>query len=116
MCIRDSLVVFCTRDSDQVIRYGGEEILIVLPNCDEAGAQSLANRVRAEIECHNWEPHLRPQEGEAKPGAPTGITASMGVAEYDGGELTVWLNRADRALYAAKNQGRNRVVRASEND
>jgi diguanylate cyclase (GGDEF)-like protein len=108
------LVTMCTRDSDQVIRYGGEEILVVLPNCDEVGAAALAERIRYNIEHHDWAPHLVPTEGAAKPGSPTGITASMGVAEYDGGEMGHWLNRADRALYVAKNQGRNRVVKGSE--
>ena len=42
------------------------------------------------------------------------VRVSAGVAEYDGGSLESWLNRADRALYHAKDTGRNRVVSSSE--
>lgn len=97
------LLVLSVRDGDTSVRYGGEELLTVLPNCDEASAAMTAERVRAAIAEHDWS---RYAEGLA-------VTVSAGVAAARPGETgRDWLERADRALYAAKHGGRNRVVRA----
>ena len=94
------------RETDLVARYGGEEFAMLLPSTDEAGAAALAERVRKGIERMEvtWE------------GRPIPVAASLGVAtlqgEADTGEALV--SRADQALYAAKETGRNRVVAFSE--
>ena len=87
---------------DGVGRYGGEEFLLVLPNCDLPNALLRANQLReliasAPVVC----------SGVEEP-----ITMSMGVAvsDCDGkNELEALLNQADAGLYAAKEKGRNRV-------
>ncbi len=87
---------------DGVGRYGGEEFLVVLPNCDLPGALLRANELRAMVAgtpvvCSDEE---------------TLITMSMGVAVSVGdgkSELEALLNQADAGLYAAKDKGRNRV-------
>lgn len=92
------------RAADRPGRYGGEEFCLVLPDTDTAGATALAERLRAAI--------------EATPFAPAStrrlsVTVSVGVArltpEMRAREL---IKAADRALYAAKAGGRNRVVLA----
>lgn len=89
------------RRTDFVARYGGEEFAIILVNTDEAGALVLAERFRRAIEHADW--FDRP------------ITASFGVATGVGGEVpdTDLIKDADRALYQAKEQGRNRTAQAS---
>lgn len=91
------------REYDYVGRYGGEEFLVVLPDCNLEGAHQIAERVRQRI---SGEPILElPAEIE--------ITASLGVAQSSPGQsVTELLHKADVALYAAKNNGRNRVVSA----
>jgi diguanylate cyclase (GGDEF)-like protein len=86
-----------------VYRMGGEEFLIVLPGANLDEAQRLAERARVCLE-------------EARPGGLT-VTASMGVVAARGEdvELGSLFHRADAALYAAKRDGRNRVV-ALEHD
>ena len=93
------------RDTDPVMRYGGEEIVIFLPGSDEAGAQDVAERIRRNVAGHDWDrtaPGLR-------------VTASFGVAERKGHDetFTAWTERADRAMYAAKAAGKNKVLPAS---
>jgi diguanylate cyclase (GGDEF)-like protein len=87
-------------------RYGGEEFVALLPDSDLEGATVLAEKLRAAME--NLE----------IPGLDGGLTASFGVAllplhAVTGEQL---MRAADRALYAAKNAGRNRVeiVRSGE--
>ncbi len=87
---------------DGVGRYGGEEFLVVLPNCDLPGALLRANELRAMV--------------AGTPVVCSGverlITMSMGVAVSNRGgkdELEALLNQADAGLYAAKDKGRNRV-------
>ena len=93
------------RDRDLLVRYGGEEFLVVFPYLDAAGAVSRMNLIRqaiAEI------PLVIP----GRPDAP-GTTISVGVATYgeaDGTEVEDLLDRADARLYHAKDQGRNQVV------
>ncbi|MGA2005338.1 MAG: diguanylate cyclase [Terriglobales bacterium] len=90
------------RPYDGVGRYGGEEFLLVLPNCDLEGAMMRANELREAIA----------QSSVVFKGVKKSITMSMGVAvsECVGvKELERLVSRADTALYAAKDKGRNRV-------
>ncbi len=92
------------RDRDIAARYGGEEFVLLLPATDLATAVRRAVSVRAEVASHR----LRARGSGKDLGV---VTLSMGVAEYRPGEpLSEFFERADRALYLAKKQGRNRVV------
>lgn len=98
-------IVRCTRTSDGVYRYGGEEFVVILPNTATAGAELLAERIRGEIE--NMQVESLP--------ASEHVTASLGVAHFVPGETHVDLmQRADDLLLTAKRGGRNRVVVAPE--
>lgn len=91
------------RASDVVCRYGGEELVLMLPDCSAGEAAKCAESIRsslAEI--------LIQHQGQTI----SGISASFGIAQWPGranGEQEL-LQAADRALYAAKKGGRNRVV------
>lgn len=89
-----------TRDCDFAARYGGEEFVVILPQTDLAGAMRVAERCRVFIESADWD--CRP------------ITASFGVAAYslDCADGDALIAAADKALYAAKFQGRNQVMSA----
>jgi diguanylate cyclase (GGDEF)-like protein len=83
-------------------RYGGEEFGVVLPGTGVEGAELLAERIRARIESAVLEPRNAVR-----------ATLSIGVAAFDtldAGHME-WIARADRALYAAKESGRNRTAR-----
>lgn len=89
------------RAYDSVGRYGGEEFMIVLPGCDQAEALQLGERLRRTIE----------REIADACGNRLLATACLGVSTWNGQSAAADLvRRADRALYAAKNRGRNRVV------
>ncbi|GAA0854340.1 GGDEF domain-containing protein [Aliiglaciecola litoralis] len=86
------------RPVDVFGRWGGEEFLILADVQEEENALSLANRIR-----HNVATQFAAHEPSA--------TISIGVAEYDGsGDIENTLNYADKALYLAKERGRNQVV------
>ena len=88
------------RSIDVYGRFGGEEFLIVLPGTGLEGARAAAERVRHAIEAARF-----PGLGERS------VTVTIGVAEHGKGEeIAALLARADRALYAGKASGRNRVV------
>lgn len=89
------------RPYDRIFRYGGEEFLVFLPHTDLDAAQAVAERIREELQ-HQVLTHDE--------NVPIGITASFGVAQLEPG-LTVEesIDRADSALYAAKEGGRNQV-------
>ncbi|MFG1929015.1 diguanylate cyclase [Cryptosporangium sp. NPDC048952] len=98
-----SLLQECTRGSDVVARFGGEEFVWLLPDTTEDGAAIMAERLNTTLAAH---PLALPG------GALLRVTASIGIAAglLDGPAL---LSAADQALYRAKATGRNRVVRAS---
>ena len=93
------------RDVDLPARLGGEEFAVLLPETDTTGAEGLAERLRAELEALELQ----------APGAQAfRVTASFGVAVYpEAGTGDDLLTLADTALYAAKADGKNRVVRRS---
>ena len=83
-------------------RYGGEEFLIILPGCDIANATMRAEEIRSAF---STMPFQIP-EGVLNVTCSLGVTASSGTAGFD---ATALIQEADHALYAAKNNGRNRV-------
>jgi diguanylate cyclase (GGDEF)-like protein len=93
------------RKGDQAARYGGEEFVVILPGSDEERSMGAAERLRAALQKHRF----------VFEGARIPLSASFGVAIWpaDGKEPEVLLSASDRALYAAKQTGRNRVVAAS---
>ena len=93
-----SIISSTIRASDFAARYGGEEFLLLLPATDADGAMLLAEKLRMEIE-------------RAELMGIGSITASLGLAVLptDAGEPVELLRKADRALYTAKETGRNRV-------
>jgi diguanylate cyclase (GGDEF)-like protein len=88
------------RHPDTLGRYGGEEFLIVLPNSEVTAAAEQASRL-----CQ----HIRAMQVPSND-KPISITISIGVAQYRIGQENweQFLNRADVALYQAKNDGRDR--------
>ncbi|TDY02813.1 diguanylate cyclase [Thiohalophilus thiocyanatoxydans] len=84
----------CIREEDLPVRYGGEEFLILLRNKDRQQAADVAERLRSRIE------------------QQTEITVSVGVAVFSENDDDPWkmIKRADNALYAAKQNGRNQVI------
>ena len=88
---------------DLPCRYGGEEMLVLLPETDTTGALITAERIRKMIETTS----LPGPEGEALK-----VTISIGVATFPGmaDSSTELFERADQALYASKHNGRNRVT------
>ncbi|MBC8087910.1 MAG: GGDEF domain-containing protein, partial [Phycisphaerae bacterium] len=99
-----ALLTATIRTTDMVARYGGEEFLVLLPETDDAGAETFAERIRAAIESHDF-------GGRAdQPGLS--LTTSVGVATFPAARIESvedLFARADAALYRAKADGRNRV-------
>lgn len=92
-----------SRETDLVVRFGGEEFLIVLPETGSSTATAIAERLRKEV----METDFYPEEG--KPAAH--ITVSLGVAAWrqDIADVDELIKLSDEALYRAKEGGRNRV-------
>jgi diguanylate cyclase (GGDEF)-like protein len=92
------------RDMDILGRYGGEEFVVALPGCNNGRALQLAERLRKRIEHLQWraDPH------------DTQMTISIGIAgAQPGDDATALTARADLAMYAAKNAGRNRIAHSA---
>ena len=88
------------RSIDSVFRFGGEEFAVHLHNTDEIGAKLLAERIRLNVEST-----IMRYKGSSIP-----VTVSSGIAtleKIDNGQSL--MERADKALYQAKNNGRNQV-------
>ncbi len=93
-----------TRGEDLAVRYGGEEFIVVLPDTPLKGAVRVAETIRTRIE------RLRLTRRQDQLSV-TPFTVSIGVAMFRSGEkFEDFFVRADRALYAAKQGGRNRVM------
>ncbi len=89
------------REQDTQGRWGGEEFLTFLPQTDQAGAAILAEKIRKAVEQEVFE-----YEGNA-----IRLTMTFGIAEYASGKtVDMIINEADLAMYAGKNNGRNRVA------
>jgi diguanylate cyclase (GGDEF)-like protein len=89
----------CLRRMDTAHRYGGEEFTVILPEtaCDEAAF--VAERIRETIEMERFSP---------VPGKEIQITVSVGATEYQPDErISAFVQRADKALYMSKDNGRN---------
>ena len=91
------------RGIDLVVRHGGEEFVVIMPETDAKLAIKVADRLRRDVESETFET----RSGESIP-----VTVSVGVAEFQGesDSADALMRRADQALYKAKRDGRNRVV------
>jgi diguanylate cyclase (GGDEF)-like protein/PAS domain S-box-containing protein len=107
--VSDAIHQAVRRPTDMAARYGGEELAIILPNTPKAGAEAVAEHVRATIAALEF-----PHEGNPDHGSV--VTASVGGAtavfqhfftSHDPADL---ISAADTALYEAKNAGRNRTA------
>jgi len=89
------------RTSDRVFRYGGEEILILMPETDQKKAFNCAERVRKAVEALNI-PHAKSHHAR--------MTISAGFASEEEGRWVDLVARADKSLYRSKNEGRNKTT------
>lgn len=101
-----SILTRGARSSDHAYRYGGEEMVIVMPETSLGQARQAGERLRAAVEAHEITPvaHARDE--------PERLTVSVGVASIDPGPFEgpdAVVQAADEALYRAKEGGRNRV-------
>ncbi len=91
-----AVIKSCTRSNDYIIRWGGEEFVVIMPNCPINQAVNVAERIREKVAV---------TDNDVCP-----VTISLGVAKYDGVNYENAITDADKALYEAKESGRNRVV------
>ncbi|MBP8143766.1 MAG: GGDEF domain-containing protein [Inhella sp.] len=91
------------RPMDTVARTGGEEFAVVLPNCPSSFGPTVAERIRANVAALSI---------AVSPGVILGVTVSLGGAyapQWVRSSPLLWMERADRQLYRAKAEGRNRA-------
>ncbi|ADC89315.1 diguanylate cyclase [Thermocrinis albus DSM 14484] len=89
------------RSGDIPVRYGGDEFVVILPHTSAEGAMVVAERIRRAVENHVFEAH----------NVSIKLTVSIGVTPLkEEDDVTSFLERADRAMYCAKREGKNRVV------
>ena len=94
-----------TRENDHAGRFGGEEFILLLPDCDKEKAYGLAERIRKNIES-------TPITIDNK-GTTVKVTISIGISSLDprNHNNNDTINEADKALYIAKDKGRNQVMK-----
>ncbi len=90
-------VLAVTRQADSLVRWGGEEFLLVCPDTNMQQAGHLAEKVRVKLEQADWPKGIK-------------VTASFGVTQMGQESTSEFIHRADQALYKAKSTGRNCVV------
>lgn len=94
-----SIIKNSLRSSDYVIRWGGEEFIVIMPGCSVESGRNLAEKIRINVE--------KSDNGICP------VTISIGIAPYNGGNYHETIEMADKALYQAKTGGRNMVVEYS---
>jgi len=95
------------KELDVASRYGGEEFVLIMPETRAAGAAAAAERIRLALEAGA----ILGERRATDPAAPSRLTASFGVAEWEPGlDAEHLIKRADEATYAAKAAGKDRVV------
>ena len=96
------IIKSCLRTMDSAYRYGGEEFTVILPETEGKEAVIVAQRIRALIEAEKFTPGF---------GKIVNVTISIGVTEYCPDErVSSFVERADKAMYIAKQEGRNQVA------
>ena len=97
-----TLIQQACRETDIACRYGGEEFALIMPDTGPDAAHSVCERVRTALQAKVWPRH--PERT---------VTCSIGLAGCDGAagvEAAPWIEAADKNLYAAKRDGRNRTI------
>ncbi|UCE51245.1 MAG: diguanylate cyclase [Desulfobacterales bacterium] len=95
------IIKSCLRTNDSAYRYGGEEFTVILPETGGEEAKTVAQRIRKTLEAEKFMPI---------PGNQVKITISIGVTQYHPKEeLSTFIQRADKAMYLSKENGRNKV-------
>lgn len=95
------IIKSCLRTMDSAFRYGGEEFTIILPETSGQEAHTVAQRIKTAVELESFIPEA---------GKVVTITISIGVTEYVLKEkLSIFIKRADQAMYNSKAKGRNRI-------
>ena len=97
------IIEACSRRTDLAARYGGEEFVLALIDTDNAGALTVAERIRTEVETSS-----------TLGGRPLSVSIGIATSPDDAGARDELLDKADWAMYAAKRAGRNRVLAFSD--
>jgi diguanylate cyclase (GGDEF)-like protein len=99
------IIKSCLRASDFVCRWGGEEFLVIIKDCNKDGVMALAEKIRRTLE----------QASIMYKGKSVSITASLGACMlHPGQEVDLAIERADKAMYLAKSAGRNKALLCRE--
>lgn len=101
------IIKSCTRNADTAARYGGEEFVVMLNNTSASAAMAVAERIRKSVE----------EKSIMYDGKKINVTISIGVSSYnfDLESAKSIVERADKALYESKQNGRNRVTLSKNN-
>jgi diguanylate cyclase (GGDEF)-like protein len=92
----------CLRKLDTAYRYGGEEFTVILPETTCEEARNVAERIRNAVKVEKFDPDTEDD---------IIITISIGVTQYSPEEeLSAFIQRADKAMYSSKQNGRNKVT------
>lgn len=101
------IIKSCLRTMDSAYRYGGEEFTVILPETSVNEAVTVASRIQSRLSDENF---------VSMTGTQSTITLSIGVTEYHPGEdVSVFIQRADKAMYQSKEKGKNTITVLTEN-